>query len=814
MHMGTTHNDLRLAVRSLLRRPVFTAVAALTLALGVGASTAMFSVFHGIVLQPLRYPAPERVVRLFPTVREGTPAPWTGADFVDFARQASSYEAVAGFQYVDYSVAAGGAPRLVVGASVTSAFFQVLAVPPLHGRLLGPATDPPGGARVVVLGFDAWQSQFGADPSIVGRTIELAGEGFTVVGVMPPGFSCPAGARLWTASRFRAPERADAGLDPGEDRGDRYFNVIGRLRVGVTMDQAREEGKAINARLASAFPETNRGQGFGLNPLHEDVVASVRPMLAALLAAAGLVLLVACANVANVLLASAAGRTREVAVRTALGAGRLRIARQLLCESVVLGLVGGTLGIGVAAAGTRGLLASIASDLPRAAEVSLSLPVLGFALAASLLSGIGFGVAPVLWLTRGDPAGALREAGGRTILGRAHGRARAALVAAEMAISLALLVGAGLLVRTLGELGSVDPGFSERNALTAQVWLPGTRAIGDDELRVFHTSLLEKIRALPGVTSAGAVLSLPVDDAISAREGYSIEGRVGERGNEPVAGLQIASPGYFESLGIPVLRGRSFTDEDGPQAPPVMIVSQAFADRFFPGEDPVGKRMGAGHPESPGFGWATIVGVVGSTRHAGLDSGPKAEAYTPLAQSPTPWISLVVRASVPAGSLAEPLRQAVMELDPRQPVARIQTVADILHDSLARRRLHLWLLGLFALMTLGLAAVGQFGVMSFAVSQRTPEIGLRVALGAGSRDVIRLVASQAAGPLLGGLVLGTCGAFLVGWLMRSFLFGVGAADPLSLVAGAVVLTAAAAVASLLPTVRALRTDPIASLRSD
>ena len=812
--MSSLALDVRLAFRTLLRRPGFAVVTVLTLALGVGASTTMFSVLYGVVLQPLPYPEPGRVVRLFPTAPGGTRTPWTGADFVDFAARSSSYDSLAGYQYVDYSMRFDSIPRRVVGASVTSAFFQVFRVAPLRGRFFSPQADPPGGARAVVLSDGFWRSRFAADQGVVGRAIRLDGEELTVVGVAPPGFAYPPDTQVWVASRFRAPESSSGTADPAGDRSDKYFHVVGRLREGVSLTQARQEGQAIESRLAQAYPETNRGQGFGLVPLHEQLVASARPMLLALFGAAALVLLVACANVANLLLARATGRTREMAVRAALGAGQRHIARQLLAESLLVGLLGGAAGVALSVAGTRALLALVAGSVPRAGEVTLNLPVLVFALGVSLLSGVFFGLVPLLWLRRSDPASDLRAGGGRSAAGSPRTRARSVLVAAELAICLMLLVGVGLLSRTLAKLASVDPGFTEQRALTAQLWLPGGVTPGDDEIRAFDDALLEKVRRLPGVVSAGAVLSLPVEQSIGARSGYSIEGREAEPGSEPVAGFQVASPGYFESLGIPVLRGRAFTDGDRPGSPPVMVVSEAFASRFFPGEDPIGRRIGDGRPGEDGFQWSTIVGVVGDTPQSGLGSQPRVEAYKPLAQSPVPWITLVLKTSIPPASLVGPLRRAVADVSPTQPVERVHTMAEILHESLSQERMHALLLGVFAALALLLAAVGLYGVMAFSVVSRSREIGIRIAVGAAPGDVVRLVLAYAGRLVAVGVAAGCAGGLVAGRLLRSFLFRVPALDLPSFAAAAATLSLVALLASLLPVRRALNTDPLTSLRSE
>lgn len=806
--------ELAQSIRSLVRRPGFTAVAVLTLALGIGASTTMFSVLHSVVLQPLPYPDSERVVRLYPTREATQRTPWTGADFVDFCEQASSYQAIAGYTYAEYSTLQDSVPRMVVGVSVTPAFFQVLGVPPLHGRVLSPDADPSGGPRAVVLSHAFWKTRLGGREGVVGSSIAFNGEPFTIAGVMPTPFQYPLGAELWVASRFRAPESSDAAGDPAHNRDDKYFNVVARLREGVSPEQAREEGKTILERLGEAYPDTSRGQGFDISSLHEVVVSSVRPTVLALFGAATLVLLLACANVAGVVLARAATRSQEMAVRASLGAERRHLARQLLSESLLLALAGGCGGALLALGGTRAVVALVVRELPRAGEITVSAPVLLFGLGASLLSGLVFGSAPLLALCRADTAAALRAGGSRSVAGSAHARARSVLVSVELAISLTLLVGVSLLARTLSSLGAVDPGFSEREVVTAQVWVPGSAAPGDEELRGFQRALLERVRSLPGVTSAAAVLSVPVDSTVNARTSYSVEGRVVERAALPVAGLQLASPGYFSSLGIPVLEGRDFADSDGPGNPPVMVVSRAFADRFFPGEDPIGKRVGTGHPDDDDFRWSTVVGVVGSTRHDGLRGEPRVEAYQPLAQEPSPWLTLVLKSRVPASTLAGPLRRAVAEVSPGQPVERIATMRQILHESLARERIQALLLALFAAVALALAAVGLYGLMTFTVACRTREIGIRIAVGADRASVTRLVIAQAGRLLLAGLAAGCAGAVAAGLLLRPLLFGVPAVDPVSLALAVVALSLAGLLAALAPLRRALATDPVVSLRSE
>lgn len=814
--MGTIAHDLRLACRSLVRRPGLTLVAMLTLSLGTGASTTMFTLLHDIVIRPLPYPRADRLVQLFVAESGGRQREnWTGANFVDFCTQSSVLEAVAGYRNLQHSVREGSIPVNVRAASVTPAFFQVFGVPPHLGRTLSPTADAPGGARAVVLAHGFWTSHFGADPAVVGRTLDLDGESYTVVGVMPQGFEFPHHTQLWSASRYRVPEPpVPLGDDPAQNRGGGYLNVVARARSEVSLAAVNQEAKAIAARLERDFPDDNRGETIFAVPLHDTVVGDVRPALLALFGAVGLVLLIACANVANLLLARATGRAHEIAIRTALGAGRWRLARQLLTESVALGVLGGLGGVVLAYAATHVLVGTGGIDLPRAGEVSVDLAVLGFSLAVSVLSGMLFGVFPAVWLTRADPAGALRAAGGRGLAGGAHGRMRATLIVAEIAVCLALLVGAGLLARTLAMLGAQDPGFSERGTLTARVNLPGARLPDAAAIRAFQTQVLERIRALPGVASAGTVLSLPIDPGVTGTLTFHLEGRAPARPDDLVAGYEAASDGYFETMGIPVLTGRAFTSGDTAEAPPVAVVSQAFASRFFPGEDPLGKRITWGNPDDPETSWSTIVGVVGNVRLDGLDAEPRIEAYQPMAQAPWPFMAVVLRGPVPPESLAEPLRRAVAAVSPTQPVEQIQTMEQVLHDSLARRRATMLLLWVFAGLALAMATIGLYGVMSFAVAQRGGELGVRMALGADARSIRTLVLREAAGLLAAGLAAGGIASLVLGRLMSGFLYQVRPSDPVAFAAAGTVLTVAALVAAWVPAHRAARTDPMRTLRME
>jgi putative ABC transport system permease protein len=649
---------------------------------------------------------------------------------------------------------------------------------------------------------------------VVGQSLDINDRSYRVVGVMPPDFAYPIGADVWVVSRYRVPEPSrGSGEDPAIDRSNRYFHAVARLKPGKTLDDARAEGSAVIARLAEQYPESERGLVFEATSLHEAVTGPIRPLLTVLFGAVGLVLLIACANVSNLLLAQAMSRTHEIAIRTALGAGRLRLIRQVLVESTLLGIAGGIGGVLLSYWGTSALVSVAARGVPRAGDVSVNLPVLLFALSTSILCGLIFGLLPALWLSSRDPARALLGAGGRVLSGSGYARLRAALVTIEISVSLALLVGAGLLMRTYSVLSRTDPGFSATNLLTADVWLASGSELTDDEIRAFQSEVLERSRALPGVVDAGAVLSLPIGVGISARTAYSVEGTVVERGTEPTAGLQAASPGYFETIGIPVLRGRGFNADDRADSTPVAVVSEAYAREILADENPIGRRIGNGNPEDDGFQWLTVVGVVGNTRYDGIDDQPRSEAYLPFAQAPWPYMTLVLKSAVDPLTLADPLRRMVMEVNPDQPVSGIATMGQHMEESLARRRNSARLVSIFACLALVLAAIGLYGVMSFSVASRTREIGIRIAVGADTRAIFKLILGDGGRLLTVGLAAGAVCALVLGRFIRGLLYGVPPTDPRIFAIAAGVLAAAALLAMLVPARRAARVEPANSLRS-
>jgi putative ABC transport system permease protein len=673
--MGSFIQDLRYALRGLAKNPGFLVVAVATLGIGMGAMTSLFSVADGVLLRPLPFPDPERLVVAHTT----QPASGdydevtSGANYLDWVAQSRSFEDLAGFRRVSYSLVGGEIPHRVRGVSVTPQLFSVLGVQAFLGRTLTPALDTPGAQRTVALAYSLWQSEFGADPGILDRVVSLDGEPFTVVGVMPPGFVFPGeGDRstlLWTSPRYRVPDPPfDFGQDPSESRGAQYMEVIGRLREGVGLEAAQSEMTLIAERLADAYPEENAGEGIRLVPLHEFMVADARPLLGVLLGAVGFVLLIACANVANLLLFRASRRNREIAIRRALGASGKRLVRQLLTESVLLAALGGVLGTLLALWGTDALLSLAAEEIPRAASVGADWRTVGFELLLILGTGVVFGLAPLTQLRSRNLRTVVSEGGAHTG-GPARSRLGNSLIVVEVAVSLVLLVGAGLLGRTFLTLLAVETGFDSSDTLVANVELPATKYPEDHDVATFFREVLGRLEAMPDVESAGTILTLPIRWAIRGELRVAIEGRAADPGEEPAAGFQAVSGDYFQALRIPLLRGRFLGPADGEEGQEVALVNQAMAERYWPEEDPIGRRIAWGDPEDEDTDWVTIVGVVGNTVMDGLDGAPRPEAYHPYIQSALPYGTLVVRGTSAGADLAAAVRTAVAEVDAERPLS-------------------------------------------------------------------------------------------------------------------------------------------------
>jgi putative ABC transport system permease protein len=798
--MDALLQDLRHSGRLLRRSPGFTAAAVATLALGMGANTAMFSVVHAVMLRPLPYAEPDRLVR----VRSGTSFP----DLQDWTEAARSFEGFGGYRSQFFDLTGAGAAERVDGALVTGDVFRILGASAERGRVLQADDDHPGGPTVIVLGHGYWQRRLGGDAAVVGRTVRFSTGEYEVVGVMPAGFRLPqVEAEVWAPLRPDSPEEAAA-------RGAHSLYAIGRLRPGAPLPAAQEEMDAIAARLAEAHPDENKDRRFVLSPLHQFLVQDVRGALLLLLGAVTFVLLIAATNVANLLLARAAARAREMAVRASLGASRARLVRQLLAESVLLALIGGAAGLLVAKWLTEVIVRLSPPGVPGLDLVRLDPRVMAFTAGVSLLTGIVFGLVPGLHGSRVSLVESLKE-GGRTSSPGARQRLRSALVVTQVALALVLLVGAGLLLRSLHRLQATDPGFDPKRLVTFNLTPPMSR-YGDiaKRTRLFE-EVLARVAALPGVTAVGATSELPFGMG-SLHHEFVIDGRPPiEIGREPDIHNRSISPSYPRMLGLPLLRGRSLTEDDRAGAPLVGVLNDAAVREHFPGEDPIGRRIA--WARSPERVWITIVGVVGDVRSQELAQEEVPALYTPLAQETRgwkTWMNFAARTTEGPGTLEAAVRREVGAVDADIPATQVRAMDDLITTSVAPRRFNLALLGGFAALALILAGVGLHGVLSYAVALRTQEMGVRVALGAAPRDVVRLVVGQGLALTLAGAVLGALGALALTRFVSGMLFGVRATDPLTFAGVALVLLAVAAVAGYRPARRAARVDPLVALRGE
>ncbi|MFL6208617.1 MAG: ADOP family duplicated permease [Pyrinomonadaceae bacterium] len=804
---GDIWQDLRYGLRMLVKTPGFTAVAVIALALGIGANSAIFSVVNTVLLRPLPYKDPERLMMVFEdNSRHGyprdTPAP---ANYIDWRDQNQVFTGMAAIAEQDFSLTGAGEPERLDGRLVSASLFPLLGVEPRLGRAFLPEEDSPGGSRAVILSYGLWQRRFGADKSIIGKSLTLNGNSHTVVGVMPPDFQFPAReVQLWVPIAFTSQEAAR--------RGSHYLDVVARLKSGVTVQQAQTEMTTIAARLQQQYPEQNTGVGAVVVPLHEQLVGDIKPALLVLLGAVAFVLLVACANVANLLLARAAARQKEIAVRVALGASRLRLLRQFLTESLLLAGLGGLVGLLLSLWGVHLLKAFIPENISQAKAITVDARVLIFTLAVSLLTGLIFGLAPATQASNFNLNETLKEGGRDSATGSRGHRIRALLVVAEVAVALVLLIGAGLLINSFLRLHNVDPGFRADHLLTMQIALPKQKYPDQTHRSVFYDELLRRVEALPGVQSAGVTTNLPLYPQGNSI-GITIEGRPAPApGQELIVATRVVSPHYFQTMGIQLLRGRGFSEQDKADAPGAVVISETMARRFWPGEDPTGKRICPGRPESP-EDWMTIVGVVRDVRQFGLAAELKPQMYLSYAQAGffAPR-DLVVKTSVDPLGLAATVRANVWAVDKEQPVSDIRTMEEILSESVARQRFSTLLLGAFAALALVLAAVGLYGVMSYSVAQRTHEIGVRMALGAQTRDVLKLVVGQGLKLVLVGVLIGLAAAFVLTRVMASLLFGVSATDPVTFITISLVLLSVAVLASYIPARRATKVDPLIALR--
>jgi len=809
--MNTLLQDLRYSLRMLLKRPGFTLVAVITLALGIGANTAIFSVVNAVLLNPMPYRAPDQLVQFWESnpLKNWTQNVIAPANLFDWQKQNQSFEEIAAYVGSDkkgpgiagLQLTGDGEPERVQALFVTGNIFSVLGTDAMLGRTLREEETWEGKHTVIVLSYGLWQRRFGSDPNIVGQTIALNGRNREVVGVMPPGFYFPSKEiEMWVPMGWNHEQIASV-------RRPHFLRAVGRLKTGVTLDQARAEMTAIAGQLEQQYPDTNTQMGVGLGPLKEWIVSDTRLPLIVFLVAVAFVLLIACANVANLLLARAATRTREVAIRTALGARRSRIVKQLLTESLVLAVAGGALGL-LLALWCRDLLVTFSpGDIPRLDEARLDWRVLGFALGITLLTTLLFGLVPALQSSKPDLMSTLKEGGQKG--GSAGGRVRNTLVVAEVALALVLVIGAGLMIRSFLRLQQVDPGFNPNNLLMLSISLPGARYPEDSQATAFFEQAEQRIRNLPGVEAVGSTTK-PALTGYRWTGDMTIEGRSPEDYVREVRHKEI-TPDYFRAMGIQLISGRFFDSSDHDKSLPTIIVNEALARRSFAGEDPIGKRLTFNKPTQKPT-WQTIIGVVRNEKQDSLSAEPKPEIYQSYLQNANNEMTFIVRTAGDPRSLAAAVRDEIRALDKDLPPFNIKTMNDLMYESLARERFTTLLLTIFAGLALVLASVGIYGVMSYAVTQRTHEIGIRMALGAQTRDIFRQVVGQALRLAGLGVALGLAAAFALTRLMASLLYAVSTTDPLTFALIAILLSGVALLASYIPARRAMKVDPMIALR--
>ncbi len=816
--MNTLWQDLNYGLRMLFKHPGVTAIAVITLALGIGANTAIFSVVNAVLLNPLPYREPDRLVSLWENVP--THGRWRAspANFFDWKKQNTVFEDVVAFGGSAMTVTGDGEPEQLLGARVSSGYFAVVGVEPFLGRSFAPEEHEPGKGQVVILGHGLWQRRYGGDTSIINRNVTLNGASYTVAGVMPPGIYP---VRPMTNGNITFDEDQQDFLTPmsftaewAAARSAHVLGVLARLKPGISIEQASTEMSTIAARLEQEHA-ANRGEGIIVSPFMNEVVGNVRPALYTLLGAVALVLLIACANVAGLLLAQHAGRSKEIAIRAALGAGRARLVRQFFLEGLLLSLLGTAAGIALAGLGIKVLLQFVPAGVPRLAQVSIDLRVLGFTILIALGTCLIFGLIPAWHASKPDLQTALEQSGRTSGPGASRLRFRQLLVVFQVSIAVMLVIGAGLLVKSFWLLQRVDPGFQSERVLTAGLTLPVSKYSTPDQINNFHKQLLERLSAVPGVRSATVAYDHPL--ASNWLDSFQIEGRVvPAESRSQSANFIPVGPEYFDTVGVKLAAGRKFTPLDDADHPGVALVNESFVKHYFPNENALGQRI---KPGPPGRIWDNqkltsfeIVGIVRDVKLAGLDAPSEPAYYLPASQAPLDDMTILVRTTTDPLSIAGAVRRAVWSIDPNQPISNVSTLEKVVADSIAQRRLNMLLMGLFGGLAMLLSAVGIYGLLSHAVTQRTQEMGIRMALGAQAGDVLKLVLRQGMMLALAGEVIGLIGAFALTRLIRGLLFGVTPNDATTFIAVAGVLTIVALLACYIPARRATKVDPLIALR--
>jgi len=807
-------SDIKHGCRLLLRNPGFTAVVILALALGIGANTAVFSVMNAVLFKPLPYNNPDHIVSIagrftgigIPDDRNAISAP----ELADLNRFSTVFSHIAALQGASYNIKVSDTPERISGALVSANFFRMLGVDAQIGRTFTDEEGQPGRESVILISHGLWQRRFASDRGVIGRTIDVSGRTGTIVGVMPQGFQFPTLAEMWTPLAF-----TDAQMSPNA-RGNHGLQVFARIKPEITFAQALTDMERTSQQIIEGspqYPYTKFNFAVLIRPLIEDYVGDVRPALMLLMGAVGLVLLIACCNVANLLLVRASARDREIGVRAALGASRSRLIRQLLTESVLLSVVGAIFGAALARFGVSTIASMGGTAFPRLAQASVDFSTLLFTVGIAILTGLFFGVVPAFQVSQATTHESLKEGGRSGSTGSGHQRLRKLLVVGEVALSLALLSGAGLLIKSFMRLQEVDPGFSSNGILTLRVALPGARYTQPDQIRAFFRDLIDRVAKVPGVQSVGATNGLP----LSGNGGSGTVTPDSTAGPAdvlyPEADQRIVTPGFMETLGTKLLRGRYFDDHDTAESAPVAIIDETMASTYWPNADPIGGRIKLGSRQST-QPWMTIVGVVRHVRFGSLERPSRVQVYWPLAQRPTTGLSLAIKTSMDPTAVASAVQKATMSIDPEQPIYAVRPMDELLADSMLRRRLVMILLAVFAGVALTLAALGIYGVISYWVSQRSHEIGIRLALGATRSRVLNMVIGESLGVVIAGVVLGLAGSLALTRLIATMLFDVNASDPTTFVIVCGSLLGVGLIASLIPALRATWVDPVHTLRNE